>query len=44
MSATRYAMMARRFAKTQEEAEGRMRQARTAPVLPFGMFDQVSGY
>jgi hypothetical protein len=44
MSATRYAMMGRRFAKTQEEAEGRLRNSRMAPVVPFGMFDEIAGY
>lgn len=44
MSATRYAMMGRRFAKTQEEAEGRLRSSRTAPVLPFSVFDETAGY
>jgi phage terminase large subunit-like protein len=46
MSATRYAMMMRRFAKTQEEAQVRLRaQTMTgAPVVSFGMFDPVTGY
>jgi hypothetical protein len=44
MSATRYAMMMRRFAKTQEEAEGRMRSSRMAPTLEFNVFDPVTGY
>lgn len=44
MSATRYAMMMRRFAKTQEEAEGRLRSSRAAPVLPFSVFDETTGY
>ncbi len=38
------AMMSRRFAKTQEEAEGRMRNARLAPTLNFNVFDPVTGY
>jgi hypothetical protein len=44
MSATRYAMMMRRFAKTQEEAEGRMRSSRMAPTLQSNIFDPVTGY
>jgi len=44
MSATRYGMMMRRFAKTQEEAEGRMRNSRMAPTLASHIFDSVTGY
>lgn len=45
MSATRYALMMRRFAKTQEEAEARIRPSRmAAPVIPFGVYDPVTGY
>jgi phage terminase large subunit-like protein len=44
MSATRYALMMRRFAKTQEEAEVRIRSVRSAPVVPFGVFDPITGY
>jgi phage terminase large subunit-like protein len=44
MSATRYAMMGRRFAKTQEEAETRLKPGRAAPVLPFTVFDETAGY
>jgi len=44
MSATRYGMMMRRFAKTQEEAETRLRPGRAAPVLPFTVFDETTGY
>jgi hypothetical protein len=44
MSATRYGMMMRRFAKTQEEAETRIRTNRIAPVASFGIFDQEMGY
>jgi hypothetical protein len=44
MSATRYGMMMRRFAKTQEEAETRLRPGRMAPVLPFTVFDETTGY
>jgi phage terminase large subunit-like protein len=44
MSATRYALMMRRMAKTQEESETRMRTNRP-PVAPaFGVFDEVTGY
>ena len=44
MSATRYALMMRRMAKTQEESEARIRTNRP-PVAPaFGMFDEVAGY
>lgn len=44
MSATRYGLMMRRFAKTQEEAEARVRPSRMAPVIPFGVYDPVTGY
>jgi phage terminase large subunit-like protein len=44
MSATRYALMMRRFAKTQEEAEVRIRHASMAPTVSFGVFDQSTGY
>ncbi len=45
MSATRYAMMMRRFAKTQEEAETRLRRnTMPAPDLSFGVLDQDMGY
>lgn len=41
MAATRYAMMMRRTAKTAAEAQPR---GYTAPVVPFGIFDEVAGY
>jgi phage terminase large subunit-like protein len=44
LAATRYAMMMRRKAKTQSESETRMRPSRMAPVIPFGVFDEVTGY
>ena len=45
LSATRYGMMMRRFAKTQTEAEARMQARRnTAPVLSFGVLDAEIGY
>jgi len=44
MSATRYAMMMRRMAKTQEEAEARIRTNRLPTATPFGVFDEVTGY
>lgn len=44
LSATRYAMMMRRKAKTQEEAESRIRGNRMPTVPSFGVFDQVTGY
>lgn len=45
LSATRYAMMMRRFAKTQAEAEARLKANRgTAPVLSFGVLDTEMGY
>lgn len=44
MSATRYAMMAKRFAKTQEEASTRLRAGQALPAVSFGIFDPVSGY
>ena len=44
LSATRYAMMMRRRAKTQEESETRMRAVKSIPVIDFGMFDEVAGY
>jgi phage terminase large subunit-like protein len=44
LSATRYALMMRRFAKTHEEAEARIRPGRMAPSIDFGVFDPVTGY
>ena len=45
LSATRYAMMMRRKAKTQEEAETRLRVGRGMPNVPsFDVFDPVTGY
>lgn len=44
MAATRYAMMMRRRAKTQDEAETRMRVQRSIPTVDFGVFDPVAGY
>lgn len=45
MSATRYAMMMRRFAKTQDEAETRLRRnVMPAPDLAFGILDETAGY
>lgn len=44
LSATRYAMMMRRRAKTQEEAEVRMRNGRMPNVPAFGVFDPTTGY
>lgn len=41
LAATRYAMMMRRFAKTQAETGG---QRFNATVVPFGVFDDVAGY
>ena len=43
MAATRYAMMMRRKAKTQEEASSR-RSHMAMPVVEFGVFDPVAGY
>jgi hypothetical protein len=44
LSATRYAVMMRRFAKTQEESEARVRATRAPNVPAFGVFDEVAGY
>ena len=44
MAATRYALMMRRFAKTHEEAEARMRPNRALPTVAFGVFDSEMGY
>jgi hypothetical protein len=44
MSATRYALMSRRFARTQEEAETRITATRSMPVVSFGTFDPMTGY
>lgn len=44
MSATRYAVMMRRFAKTHEEAEARVRPGKAMPFVSFDMFDAVAGY
>ncbi len=41
MAATRYAMMMRRYAKTQAETGT---QRFNVPVVPFGVFDPVAGY
>jgi phage terminase large subunit-like protein len=41
MAATRYAIMMRRFAKTQSQANAK---GFTAPVLPFGVLDPMTGY
>jgi hypothetical protein len=38
-------MMMRRFAKTQSEAEARLKMVRgNAPVLSFGVLDAEMGY
>jgi phage terminase large subunit-like protein len=42
LAATRYGMMMRRFAKTQSESGGR--GFNSIPVVPFGVFDHVTGY
>lgn len=44
MSATRYAAMMRRFAKTHEEANARPRGGSLGPVVSFGVFDETCGY
>lgn len=45
MSAIRYGVMGKRFAKTQSEAEVSLKQKRSAaPVIPFSIFDPVAGY
>ncbi len=44
LAATRYALMMRRFAKTHEEAEARIRPNRALPVVSFGVYDDVVGY
>jgi phage terminase large subunit-like protein len=44
MSATRYAIMMRRHAKTQEEAGARMSRGFAMPAVSFGVFDPVTGY
>jgi len=44
MSATRYAIMMRRFAKTQEEASARMSRGFAMPVVGFGVLDPTTGY
>lgn len=44
MAATRYALMMRRYAKTHEEAEARIKPNRALPVVSFGMFDPEMGY
>jgi hypothetical protein len=43
LAATRYAMMMRRKAKTQEESTSRRSQW-AMPVVEFGVFDPVAGY
>ncbi len=44
LAATRYALMMRRFAKTHEEAEARIRPNRALPLVSFGVFDPEMGY
>lgn len=44
MSATRYALMMRRFARNHEEAGARIKSIGMAPVVSFGVFDPVAGY
>lgn len=44
MSATRYAIMMKRHAKTQEEANARMSRGFAMPAVSFGVFDPVTGY
>lgn len=44
LSATRYAMMMRRRAKTQEEADSRLRRTSRVPVIDFGVLDSTTGY
>jgi hypothetical protein len=45
LSATRYAMMMRRHAKTQQESESKIRMNRNAaPVMAFGILDNEMGY
>jgi len=45
LSATRYAMMMKRFAKTQEEASTRLRRnTMPGPDLSFGLLDAEMGY
>ena len=43
LAATRYALMMRRHAKTQEEAQTRVRPG-AVPFVSFGVFDPVTGY
>ena len=44
MSATRYAIMMRRHAKTQEEAGARMSRGFAMPTVGFGVLDPETGY
>jgi hypothetical protein len=44
LSATRYGVMMRRYAKTHEEAGARINTHRVAPVVSFGVFDEATGY
>lgn len=44
LAATRYAVMMRRFARTHEEAGVRVATHRAAPLVAFGVFDEVAGY
>lgn len=44
LAATRYGMMMKRKAKTQEEAEVRIRGNRMPSVPAFGVFDETIGY
>lgn len=44
MSATRYGIMMRRRAKTQEESEAKIRGNKAFPTVNFGVFDPEMGY
>jgi phage terminase large subunit-like protein len=44
LSATRYAMMARRMAKTQDAASTMLRRSNVFPVIDYGVLDAEVGY
>lgn len=44
LSATRYALMMKRFAKNHEQSATQIKRASAFPVIDFGVLDPVAGY
>ena len=44
LAATRYALMMKRHAKTQEEAGARLQRTRVLPTVDYGVLDYEMGY